>query len=352
MNPVLLKPGSDHRSFVVLMGRPCGELRPGEYATGRTALAEAAFARLRGPVRPVRRRHRRGRGLAGRDQPAGGGLRQHGPGPGRRPARGRGRRHRPRRGACRDVRHAGAARAGRPGPDHGLGGQQVPWRRRFCEPGLDGSEARTGVPFRVCCPGCTTCGSTGRTPWPSRGGTARGPAATPCPWRSCACRGSPTPPMSTPSLRSRGRGAGDRGHRGVAAADLVVLPGSVDLTTWRGCGSGAWTSALDPGAARGPFSDLRGLPDARREIEDRSSRVRPGRGPGLLPVASRFSAEKVLGRPNGHWRGYLVHGVRDPPWNRRADRRGRCVLRRLQVGRSGEPCGTAPSRATASGAPG
>lgn len=44
MNPVLLKPGSDRRAFVVLRGRPAGELRAGEYATGRTHLAEAAFA--------------------------------------------------------------------------------------------------------------------------------------------------------------------------------------------------------------------------------------------------------------------------------------------------------------------
>lgn len=42
MNPVLLKPGSDRRSFVVLRGRPYGTLEAGQYATGRTALAEAA----------------------------------------------------------------------------------------------------------------------------------------------------------------------------------------------------------------------------------------------------------------------------------------------------------------------
>lgn len=42
-NPVLLKPGSDRRSFVVVRGRPAGELRAGEYATGRKALAAAAF---------------------------------------------------------------------------------------------------------------------------------------------------------------------------------------------------------------------------------------------------------------------------------------------------------------------
>ena len=43
MNPVLLKPGSDRRSHVVVRGRPAGELMAGEYATGRRHLAEAAF---------------------------------------------------------------------------------------------------------------------------------------------------------------------------------------------------------------------------------------------------------------------------------------------------------------------
>ena len=44
MNPVLLKPGSDRRSFVVLRGQPYGTLEAGQYATGRTALASAAYA--------------------------------------------------------------------------------------------------------------------------------------------------------------------------------------------------------------------------------------------------------------------------------------------------------------------
>jgi adenosylcobyric acid synthase len=46
MNPVLLKPGTDRRSHVVLLGKPHGELRAGEFATGRRHLAEAAFAAL------------------------------------------------------------------------------------------------------------------------------------------------------------------------------------------------------------------------------------------------------------------------------------------------------------------
>ncbi len=44
MNPVLLKPGSDRRSHVVVMGSPAGQLEANEFAGGRTALAEAAFA--------------------------------------------------------------------------------------------------------------------------------------------------------------------------------------------------------------------------------------------------------------------------------------------------------------------
>ena len=43
-NPVLLKPGTDRRAFVVVEGRPAGVLEAGEYATGRGHLAEAAFA--------------------------------------------------------------------------------------------------------------------------------------------------------------------------------------------------------------------------------------------------------------------------------------------------------------------
>jgi len=44
MNPVLLKPGSDNRSHIVLRGEPCGTLESGEYVNGRAHLAAAAFA--------------------------------------------------------------------------------------------------------------------------------------------------------------------------------------------------------------------------------------------------------------------------------------------------------------------
>ncbi|MFZ5848166.1 MAG: cobyric acid synthase [Actinomycetota bacterium] len=44
MNPVLLKPGSDLRSHVVVMGRPAGDLDASSFAGARTGLAEAAYA--------------------------------------------------------------------------------------------------------------------------------------------------------------------------------------------------------------------------------------------------------------------------------------------------------------------
>ena len=47
MNPVLLKPGSDRRSHIVLMGKASGTLEAGEFATGRRHLAAASFDAFR-----------------------------------------------------------------------------------------------------------------------------------------------------------------------------------------------------------------------------------------------------------------------------------------------------------------
>lgn len=44
MNPVLLKPGGDRKSHVVVMGRPAGEISSAEFIGGRTHLAAAAHA--------------------------------------------------------------------------------------------------------------------------------------------------------------------------------------------------------------------------------------------------------------------------------------------------------------------
>ena len=78
----------------------------------------------------LRRRRVRGCRKPRGGQPAGVGLRQHGPRPARPDPHRRGRRHRPRWGVRRDVRHPRAARRGRPGAGPRLGGQQVPRRPR------------------------------------------------------------------------------------------------------------------------------------------------------------------------------------------------------------------------------
>ena len=44
MNPVLLKPGGDRKSHVVVMGQPAGEISSAEFVGGRTHLAAAAHA--------------------------------------------------------------------------------------------------------------------------------------------------------------------------------------------------------------------------------------------------------------------------------------------------------------------
>ncbi len=43
MNPVLLKPGGDRRSHVVVMGKPAGEIDSTEFVGGRRHLARAAY---------------------------------------------------------------------------------------------------------------------------------------------------------------------------------------------------------------------------------------------------------------------------------------------------------------------
>ncbi|EHR61069.1 cobyric acid synthase [Saccharomonospora cyanea] len=47
MNPVLLKPGGDERSHVVVMGKPAGDITSAEFPGGRAHLARAAYAAYR-----------------------------------------------------------------------------------------------------------------------------------------------------------------------------------------------------------------------------------------------------------------------------------------------------------------
>jgi adenosylcobinamide-phosphate synthase len=128
MNPVLLKPGSDQTSQVVVLGsrgptcRPCptGSTRPPCWTSRWTAWPTCAAATTwwsaRVPARPRR-------STCGPPTSPTWGW------PGRPAAGAGGRRHQPRRGVRRAVRHPRAAVARGPGAGLRLRGQQVPRRR-------------------------------------------------------------------------------------------------------------------------------------------------------------------------------------------------------------------------------
>ena len=68
MNPVLLKPGSDQQSQVVLLGQPVAEVDAVEYRDQAATLLEVALDAWRSCA-ATRRGHLRGRRQPGRDQP-------------------------------------------------------------------------------------------------------------------------------------------------------------------------------------------------------------------------------------------------------------------------------------------
>jgi len=127
MNPVLLKPGSDRHSQVVLLGHPIAEVSALSYRQLKKRLREAVLESLtdlrsrydavicEGAGSPaeinLRETDIANMGLAG---PPGCPFWWS--------------RHRPRRGFRRDVRHSRAAGPSGPGTDRRLRGQQVPWR--------------------------------------------------------------------------------------------------------------------------------------------------------------------------------------------------------------------------------
>ena len=87
MNPVLLKPGSDRRSHVVLMGQPAGDVSSRDWESGRRHLARPRTRRTTTCPSRFDDRRRRGCGQPDRDQPAGRRLREHGAGAARRRSR-------------------------------------------------------------------------------------------------------------------------------------------------------------------------------------------------------------------------------------------------------------------------
>ncbi len=98
----------------------------------------------------------------------------------------------------------------------------------------------------------------------------------------------------------------------LADADVVILPGSratvADLAWLRSRGLDA---ALAARAAEGrPVVGICGGFQMLAEVivDDVESGAGNVAGLGLLPARVEFGADKVLARPSGHWRGTQVHG--------------------------------------------
>ena len=296
-NPVLLKPGGDRTSQLVVRGQVAGTVGAGDYFDHRDRARRGGRRRTRLAAKRIRRGHLRGRRLARRDQPAGNRSGQHGAGAGGGPPGRRGRRHRPRRAAGAPVRDRRGARTRRPAAHRGLRGQQVPRRPRAA-----GTRPR---PARASSPGgrptassrtTTVCGSTRRTrcrcnrtgssgcPQPPRGadcaagGGRSGCRASPTPptsrrWpasRACWSAGSPTPPTSPTPTSSSCRAARRR------------------CPTWRGCANADSPTASSRTRRRGRAGarHLRRVPDAVPHHR-RSGRVRPGSRRRARPAGRR-----------------------------------------------------------------
>ena len=333
MNPVLLKPGSDRRSQVVVHG-PAGRPRSTRWSTGAHKAAAARRSRwTRWPTCAARydvvicegagspaeinlrdRRHR-----------------QHGPGPRGGPAGHRGRRHRPRRRVRRAVRHARPADAADQALVARLRGQQVPRR-----PDAARTRASTMLSELTGRPVLRRPALAGR-PLARRRGLPRPrrPAARPGtpPHRARTCCGSRW--SGCPRISNFTDVDALAAEPGVAVR-FADRPGASWPTptwwccpapgprspTWPGCATRGLAAAVAARAAAGRpvLGHLRRLPDARPARSTTTwSRARGAvDGLGLLPARVEFGAEKILGRPVGERAtASRSHGVRDPPRRRR-----------------------------------
>ncbi|MFT4109986.1 cobyric acid synthase, partial [Propionicimonas sp.] len=322
-NPVLLKPGTDRRSFIVLRGQAAGTLEAGEYVGGRTRLAEAAFAAYaeleasydlivaEGAGSPAEINLRAGDyvnfGLARRfglpvvlvgDIDRGGVLASV-------------------YGHWAIVDDADRATLAGYLVNKFRGDQSV------LDPGLDELTARTGLPCFGVLPWLDQVwldseDALAFAKWPrlpGRAGTLR-VAAIRFPRISNATDldalaaepGLDVYPTATPA--------------DVESADLVVLPGSrstlADLDWLRRLGL---ADALVARAAAGrPILGIcGGYQMLAGTIDDPVESARGTEpGLGLLPARVRFGPAKVLGRPHGEWHGHPVigyeihHGVVEP----------------------------------------
>ncbi len=315
MNPVLLKPGTDRRAHVVVRGRPAGVLEAGQYATGRRHLAEAAWAAYEelaaqhdlvvceGAGSPAEINLRTGDyvnlGLARRfdlpvvvvgDIDRGGVLASlYGTVALLEPE-------------DRALVHAFVINKFRGDPD-------------VLTPGLEEITRRTGVPFA------------GVLPWLDGvwldaedtlevGAWRRSARAEPGLLRVAVVRFPRVSNATDVEALAAEPGVEVRVTTDpavVAGADLAILPGTratlSDLAWLRRTGL---ADAVTDRARRG--APVLGICGGYQALGDRvedpdaveSSEPTGVDGLGLLPVRTRFHAEKSLGRPTGTWRGHRV----------------------------------------------
>lgn len=332
MNPVLLKPGSDLRSHVVLMGRSWGELEAGEWATGRKVLAQTAFEAFRdlssrfdvviaeGAGSPAEINLREGdfvnMGLAravNLPVVVVGDI---------------------DRGGVLAAMYGTLALLNEADQAHIRGWIVNKFRGdlSLLTPGLRMLEERTSRPVLGTLPFLQDVWLDGEDALAVSG------------WQEASSAGTPESASSTLSVAvvrfPRVSNATDvdalAAEPGVdvrvtaeadvvARADLVVLPGSratvADLEWMRSRGLGR---ALLSRAADGrPVLGICGGYQMLAEVIDDPDGVESGSaqtvaGLGMLPIRVRFEADKHLGRPEGMWRGNAVtayeihHGVSSP----------------------------------------
>ena len=324
-NPVLLKPGSDLTSQVVLLGEAVDTVTAGNFRQLRPRLAETAYAALAELRADVRRGDLRGRRQPGRDQPAGRRLRRTWGWPGTPTC--------PRSwsatstGAVSSPRCSAPSRCSTPADQALIAGFVINKFRGDLGPAPAGpGHAAPGDR-----PPHVRGAALGARPVARRRGLARlRPGARPArrparqrlaaTSRSSGCPGSPTPPTSRRSPTEPGvRVRLTVEPAELAAADLVVLPGSqVDRRRPApGCGETGLADAVarPRGGRQAAARHLRRLPDAR------PGHPRPGGEPAgqrarARPAAHRDHLRSAQDRPavGRHRRpGPAGARLRDPP---------------------------------------
>ena len=313
MNPVLLKPGTDQRSFVVLRGEPAGTLEAGQYATGRTQLAQAAFAAYAELAEQYDLVLCEGAG-----SPAEINLRA-----GDYVNFGLARRFGMPVVLCGDIDRGGvlASIYGHwaivDEPDRALLAGYLINKFRgdpsVLDPGLVELTRRTAMPCLGVVPWLPEVWLDGEdalafAKWPripGRAGTLR-IAAIRFPRISNATDLDALAAEPGVDVVATTRPAE------VAEADLVVLPGSrstlADLAWLRQRGLAEAISAR-AAAGRPILGICGGYQMLARTIDDPiESTTKVEEGLALLPATVRFGADKVLGRPSGSWQGHSVTG--------------------------------------------